>query len=106
MSPRIRVEPKGIELDAAVGETVMAAARRLGFTWPTVCGGNAECGVCALEVVAGGAALAPPTVEEAARLAALPERRLYPDRTYRLACRLVGVDGLVVRKRGVVAPSG
>jgi 2Fe-2S ferredoxin len=95
-----------LALAAATGETVMAAAERLGFAWPTVCGGNAECGVCALEVVAGGAALAPATVEEAARLAALPERRLYPDRTYRLACRVVGVDGLVVRKRGVVARRG
>lgn len=102
MSPRIRVEPKMLELDAAAGETVMAAARRLGFTWPTVCGGNAECGVCALEVVAGGTAIAPPTAEESARLSTLPERRLYPDRTYRLACRLVGADGLVVRKRGVM----
>jgi hypothetical protein len=35
-------------------------------------------------------------------VATLPERRLHPDRAYRLACRVVAVDGLVVRKRGVV----
>ncbi len=98
---RLRVEPSGIALDVDEGETVMAAATRAGYRWPTVCGGQADCGVCALEVVDAPAPLPEPAIDESERLATLPERRMYPDRTYRLACRLVPVDGLVVRKRGV-----
>jgi 2Fe-2S ferredoxin len=100
----VRVEPSGILLDVLDGETVMGAAVRSGYRWPTVCGGQAECGVCALEVV-GAAALPEPTELEATRLAELPERKLYPDRAYRLACQLRPVDGLVVRKRGVALES-
>jgi 2Fe-2S ferredoxin len=102
VSPRVRVEPAGIELTAEPGETVMAAAVRSGYRWPTVCGGLADCGVCVLEVLAAPEPLVEPGAEEAARLAVLPELRHAPDRNYRLACRLVVVDGLSVRKRGVV----
>lgn len=98
---RLRVEPSGIEIEAHDGETVMAAATRAGYRWPTVCGGQADCGVCALEVVDAPAPLPEAGADEAQRLAGLPERRMHPDRSYRLACRLVPVDGLVVRKRGV-----
>ena len=102
MSVRFRVEPRGHELAAQPGETVMAATHRAGLGWPTVCGGLAECGVCVLEVVEVPAPLPPPGADEAERLATLPEVRREPDRTFRLACRLVPVDGLVVRKKGVV----
>lgn len=102
MTVRVRVEPAGIELVVEPGEVLMAAATRAGYRWPTVCGGQAECGVCAVEVVMGAAALAPPGDDEAGRLDTLPERRLRPDAELRLACRMVPADGLVVRKRGVV----
>ena len=98
---RVRVEPAGIELDVHEGEPIMAAASRLGYRWPTVCGGHAECGVCALEVLAAGEQLPAPSSLEAARLATLPERRLYPEAEFRLACQMRAVTGLVVRKRGV-----
>ncbi len=99
---RVRIEPRGLEVEAAPGETVMAAAQRVGLRWPTVCGGQAECGVCVLEVLAAPVAPAPAGAEEAARLADLPETRRDPERALRLACRLLAVDGLVVAKRGVV----
>ena len=102
MSVRFRVDPSGAEVRAEPGETVMAAAARAGLRWPTICGGLAECGVCALEVVDAPSPLAPPVGDEADRLAVLPETRRYPERTHRLACRLVPVDGLVVAKRGGV----
>lgn len=102
MSVRFRVEPRGHEVAAEPGETVMAAARRAGLRWPTVCGGLAECGVCVLEVLDPPPALLPPGPDEAERLAALPETRRDPAATFRLACRVVPTDGLVVRKRGVV----
>ena len=97
----VRVEPAGIELDVAPGETVMAAAVRSGYRWPTVCGGLAECGVCVLRVVSS-VGLPAPSGLEAARLAVVPERKLQPDEEWRLACQLrPGAPGLVVHKRGV-----
>ncbi len=97
----VRVEPAGIDVAVDNGETLMAAAVRAGYRWPTVCGGQAECGVCVLEVVRS-VDIDPPAPLEAARLAAVPERRLRPDASLRLACQLrVGTPGLVVFKRGV-----
>ena len=83
----------------------MGAATRLGFRWPTVCGGQAECGVCVLEVVAAPVPLAPPSAIEQVRLDSLPEIRRYPGRHHRLACQLqppAGSEVLVVHKRGVL----
>jgi 2Fe-2S ferredoxin len=102
VSATVRVEPSGITLELHDGETVMAAARRAGYRWPTICGGLADCGACALEVLDGGAALPTPTTVEGMRLNVLVERQRYPDRTYRLACQLVPTADLVVRKTGVV----
>jgi 2Fe-2S ferredoxin len=102
VTARVRVEPSGITLDVHDGETVMAAARRAGYRWPTICGGLADCGACAVEVLQSGAALPTPTTVEGMRLNVLVERRRYPDRTYRLACQLVPTADVVVRKTGVV----
>jgi 2Fe-2S ferredoxin len=102
MTVSVRVEPSGITLEVHEGETVMAAARRAGYRWPTICGGLAECGACALEVLDAAAALPTPTTIEGVRLHALVERRRHPDRTWRLACQLVPTGDVVVRKTGVV----
>lgn len=82
----------------------MHAATRLGYRWPTVCGGQADCGVCVLEVIDAPVPLPSPSGIEQARLDVLPETRRYPERHYRLACQLrppAVADPLVVRKRGV-----
>ncbi|MCU1459654.1 MAG: (2Fe-2S)-binding protein [Actinomycetia bacterium] len=100
----VRVEPSGVEIEVREGETLMAAATRAGYRWPTVCGGLAECGTCAVQIVGEpSAALAEPSALEADRLATLPDRKLHPDAEFRLACQMrpgPGTD-LVVRKRGV-----
>ncbi len=86
------------------GETLMAAAARAGYHWPTVCGGLAECGACAVRILAvGPEGVDPPRELEAARLATLPDRKLHPDADFRLACQLrpAAVNGLVVHKKGV-----
>ena len=106
MRRRVRVEPSGLEFEMHAGETIMGAATRLGYRWPTVCGGQADCGVCALEVMDAPVPLPPPSAVEQERLDALPETRRYPDRRYRLACQLqapAGFDILVVHKRGVAS---
>jgi len=102
VSATVRVEPSGITLDVHDRETVMAAARRAGYRWPTICGGLADCGACALEVLESTQALPTPTTVEGLRLNTLVERRRYPDRTWRLACQLVPTGDVVVRKTGVV----
>ena len=38
----IRVEPSGIEINANPDETIMEAAIRAGYKWPTVCGGDGQ----------------------------------------------------------------
>ena len=97
----VRVEPAGVDIPVDDGETLMAAAVRAGYRWPTVCGGQAQCGVCILKVVSSSE-LPPPAPLEAERLAIVPERQLWPDAVLRLACQLrVESDGLVVFKRGV-----
>ena len=98
----MRVEPSGITLDVHDGETVMAAAHRAGYRWPTICGGLADCGACALEVVETTSPLPTPTTVEGMRLDVLVERRRHPERTWRLACQLVPTGDVVVRKTGVV----
>ena len=97
----VRVEPAGVDIPVDDGETLMAAAVRAGYRWPTVCGGQAQCGVCILKVVSSSE-LPPPAPLEAERLAIVPERQLWPDAVLRLACQLrVEDEGLVVFKRGV-----
>jgi ferredoxin len=46
----VRVLPSGVEIEVAAGETVMAAAQRAGYRWPTVCGGQGMCRTCTAEV--------------------------------------------------------
>ena len=98
----VRVTPGNVDLEVNPGETVMDAAERLGWRWPTVCHGDAECGVCWMDVQEGADSLSPRTGEEDTALETVPLDR-DPKRTIRLACRAqVLGDGLVVGKKGVV----
>ncbi len=99
------VEPSGIEIEVQAGETLMAAATRSGYRWPTVCGGLAECGACAVRIVGDPpVGLPAPDALEGARLATLADRKLHPDAEFRLACQLRPEGGsgkLAVLKKGV-----
>ena len=97
-----RVEPLGVDLDVQEGETVMEAALRHGYRWPTVCGGNASCGACCLQVLRGDQHCAPPTPRETERLAArgVLARGGGPRR---LACELTVAGPVVVHMPGVRA---
>jgi ferredoxin len=101
-----RVEPAGIELEVLAGESVMAAAVRTGYRWPTVCGGQGTCRTCFFEVVEGATNLSP--VESFERegldsLGPIPGGNL----ERRLACQARVMTGTVtVRKRGVRLLSG
>ena len=95
----VRVEPIGIDLEVMPGETVMQAAERRGYYWPTVCGGVTECGACRCEVQSG-AELAGSA--EGREIQVLRGIGLSAGR-FRLACCLVPVGPLVVLKVGVRA---
>jgi ferredoxin, 2Fe-2S len=95
----VRVEPASLTFAIGAQESVIAAAWRAGFHWPTTCWGQAECGVCAMEVLEGVELLSPVGPAEASRLRALPRR----GGGHRLACqaRVVGPGTVTVRKPGV-----
>ena len=102
--PRVTVMPADISFDAEPGETVMAAARRAGYRWPTLCNMRAECAVCHMQVLSEPDALSP-TGEPEDRTLLLVIRR-YPRAApgaIRLACTAVPLTDVTVFKRGVVA---
>jgi ferredoxin, 2Fe-2S len=99
----VRVEPLGIDLAVGEGETLLEAAARQGYYWPTICGGEVECGACFCEVTGGGDLLDPAERREATLLCV--KNRLQEGRNMRLACCIVGkkVGGVRVNREGVRA---
>jgi 2Fe-2S ferredoxin len=100
----VRVEPLGVDLEVEPGESLIEAAWRLGYRWPTTCYGQAECMLCRVEVMAGEEQIEPqgPDEELALRIR-LPASARRPG--VRLACRLrLRGEGVMVRKAGVVPP--
>ena len=93
----VLVEPEAIQLIVERGETLIEAAWRLGYVWPTTCYGRAECTACHVEIISGAEHASTVGEEEAAALALLRGR----GRKLRLACRLEFDGDAVVRKRGV-----
>jgi 2Fe-2S ferredoxin len=97
----VRVEPLGASLDVLDGETLMGAAERLGYRWPTVCHGQALCTLCAVDVGDGPDAFEPPRPRELAGLQLFAGRTFYEGKLMRLACQARPIAHAVVTKRGV-----
>ncbi len=94
----VHVDPIGIDLEVAAGETVMAAARAAGYGWPTVCDASASCGTCVSIVKDGADNCGEMPDDERETLA----RTLVPlDGQRRLACRLTVTGPVTLSKRGV-----
>lgn len=102
---RVVVEPAGFEYEAKVGETLMGAARALGFYWPTTCGGQGVCTTCLSEVSSGAELLAEMGRSERKTLAAERGEAIFR-RPVRLACQaaVLGEGTIVVNKPGVRSP--
>ena len=99
----VHVDPIGIDLEVAAGETVMVAARGAGFVWPTVCDASASCGTCVTIVEDGIDNCADMPADERETLT----RTLVPlDGKRRLACRLTVTGPVSLKKRGVHAVEG
>jgi 2Fe-2S ferredoxin len=103
---RIVVNPSGLEYEARVGETLMEAARGLGYYWPTTCGGQGVCTTCLSEVVSGGELLAEMGRSERKTLVAERGESILA-RPVRLSCQaaVLREGTIVISKPGVRAPA-
>jgi ferredoxin, 2Fe-2S len=102
----VRVEPAGVELEVHRGESLMHAAGRLGYRWPTLCHGQATCTVCAIVVDRDPGAFAAPGAAELEGLQQFAGRTFYDGKVVRLACQAQPVADTVVTKRGVKRREG
>jgi 2Fe-2S ferredoxin len=95
----VRVLPLDVELTVHTGESIMAAAQRQGYFWPTRCRGQALCTACLFEVVSGGFEPVEPLEQEALdSLDALQAKRTG---RLRLGCQARPRTAATVFKRGV-----
>ena len=54
MTHTVAVRPSDVEIEVRDGEDLFSAAQRLGYRWPTVCGGKGTCRTCFVQVEEGG----------------------------------------------------
>ncbi|MCW2830625.1 MAG: ferredoxin [Aeromicrobium sp.] len=98
----VLVEPAGHAIEVQDGESVIQAAWREGYDWPTLCYGMGTCTACQCEIVEGLDRVSPTTEAERSMLSGLANRRRRRDpRRVRLACQLRVVGNVVIRKPGV-----
>jgi len=99
---RVRVEPGGYLIEVRPGESLIQAAWREGYEWPTLCFGMGTCTACQCEVLDGLENVSDKTEAENAMLGDLARRRRRIDpRRVRLACQVRITGDIEVRKPGV-----
>ena len=103
MTPVVRVQPSGVDIEVLPGETLIEAAWREGYFWPTNCFGQAQCMVCRVRVVEGAENLSEMGTEEAN---ALRMNGLGDLVGGRLACLLEVHGPAIVEKEGVQRDDG
>ena len=97
---RIRVEPLGVELEVEESTSVMAAAERLGYRWPTVCHGQGLCTTCFIKVTAHPEHLSEISKLEREGIARVASP-VKEGEVLRLACQARVEGDVTVFKRGV-----
>jgi 2Fe-2S ferredoxin len=104
---KVVVQPGGLEYEVRQGETLMEAARGMGYYWPTTCGGQGICTTCLSEIVSGGDLLAEMGRSERKTLVAERGEAIL-SRPVRLACQAAVLqDGtIIVNKPGVRSLDG
>ena len=100
--PAVRVLPADAVVEVAAGESLMAAARRQGWFWPTVCNGNCDCGTCWVVVEEGAEHC---SAMEAMERATLAKGMKANESRARLACQVKVLGPVVVTRRSVRAPA-
>jgi len=91
-----------VDIDVRPGETLIQAAWRAGYHWPTLCYAMGTCTACQCEVLDGLHLLSERTAAEVALLGDLNRRvRRANPRRVRLACQVTVAGDVTVRKPGV-----
>jgi ferredoxin, 2Fe-2S len=98
---RVRVLPLDVELTVHPGESMMAAAQRQGYFWPTRCRGQALCTACLFEVVSEGEVFDPIEPLEQDALETLSAFQAKRAGQLRLGCQARPRAPAAVFKRGV-----
>lgn len=98
---QVVVRPSGVVLAVDEGETIIEAAWRHGYRWPTVCEGQGSCRACVLQVTAGADAFSPVGRWEREGLTEVTPTLPGDPTSYRLACQATITDDVEVRKVGV-----
>lgn len=96
----VHVLPVDVDWQLGPEETVIEAAWRSGYYWPTVCGGRAECTACHLFIEQGAEHVIAPGPAELKMLGPLLAK-LKPVVPVRLACRMRITGPVTVRKNAV-----
>jgi len=99
--PVVRVLPLGVDIPVEPGESLMRAAQRAGYVWPTRCRGMALCTACTVEVESGATNFNGISEIEAEALEHVRTRKPPGERELRLACQAEPRGDAVVVKRGV-----
>jgi ferredoxin, 2Fe-2S len=93
----VRVEPSGHTIVVEGDESLLAAALRQGYRWPTLCHGKGECTTCFVRLLAGAEHVTAARPPERSRLNECG--RDGPN--IRLACQLEIRGPVTVLKRGL-----
>lgn len=100
----VRIEPCNQTLSLQPGETLLDGALRIGWRWPTICQGNAECLVCWVQIIEGGENIPPAEPLEIAALELLAARQPALSEqaaSTRLACQLRFAGNATVKRAGL-----
>jgi 2Fe-2S ferredoxin len=97
----VEVEPSGATFEILDGETIIEAAWRNGYTWPTICNGQGTCKTCVFLTLDGEENLLAIEPWEASGLETIADS--LPDRgqSWRLACQAKVSGDIRLRKIGV-----
>ena len=97
----IQVEPTGVSFEANEDETIMAAAIRNGYTWPTICGGQGTCKTCVFLTLKGKRNLVAIEPWEEQALDSITDSLPNRGQGWRLACQAKATGDVKLRKIGV-----
>lgn len=98
----VHVQPGGAEFEVLANESIMDAARRQNFTWPTVCQGMGACTACYVKVLEGRSHVS--EMAEGERTSLDPIYYRNPQAMageFRLACQMTTKGPVTLFKRGI-----
>ncbi|MFN0096008.1 MAG: 2Fe-2S iron-sulfur cluster-binding protein [Dehalococcoidia bacterium] len=98
----VLIEPLGVQVQIEPNESVMEAAERAGYRWPTLCGGVAMCTMCWVRIESGSENATPMRDLEREALEMYRwQEGAKPEGDVRLGCQLKVTGDVTVFKRGV-----